>query len=152
MTKISEWGPIIWNFFHTIVESIKDEKYNELYKELFHYIQSICIFLPCPQCSKHAKEYLKRVKDVHLSTKDGFRKMLFNFHNDVNKRNKKPMFEIEDITIYKNKSLIICYTNIMTLLTKYRNLQQLNQSFQRKMILQKLNNWMQKNKNNFHIK
>lgn len=152
MTLISEWGPIIWKFFHTIVESINEEKYNKVYKELFQYIKSICSFLPCPQCSNHAKEYLKRVKDIHISTKDGFRNMLFNFHNDVNKRNKKVLFKIEDIEIYKNYSLINCYNNFLKIFTKKGNLNQINQSFQRKLILQRFIGWLQANKGNFILK
>ena len=152
MTLISEWGPIIWKFFHTIVESIDEDKYNKVYKELFQYIKSICNFLQCPQCSNHAKEYLKRVKDIHISTKDAFRSMLFNFHNDVNKRNKKSLFKLEDIGIYKNYSLINCYNNFLKIFSKKGNLNQINQSFQRKIILQRFINWMQSNKGNFILK
>lgn len=152
MTLISEWGPIIWKFFHTIVESINEDKYNKVYKELFQYIKSICNFLPCPQCSNHAKEYLKHVKDNHISTKDGFRNMLFNFHNDVNKRNKKVLFKIEDIEVYNNYSLINSYNNFLKIFTKKGNLNQINQSFQRKIILQRFIGWLQANKGNFILK
>ena len=152
MTLISEWGPIIWKFFHTIVESINEDKYNKVYKELLQYIKSICVFLPCPQCSNHAKEYLKRVKDIHISTKDGFRNMLFNFHNDVNKRNKKILFKIEDLEVYKKYSLFNCYNNFLKVFTKKGNMNQINQSFQRKLLLQNFNNWLQANKGNFILK
>lgn len=152
MIMISEWGPIFWKFFHTIVESIIEEKYNKVYKELFQYLKSICNFLPCPQCSNHAKEYLKRVNEIHINTKEGLRNMLFNFHNDVNKRNKKILFKIENINVYKNYSLINCYNNFLKIFMKKGNLNQINQSFQRKIILQKFIGWLQENKGNFILK
>lgn len=152
MSSISEWGSIFWKFFHTIVESIDEDKYNNVYIELFQYIKSICNVLPCPQCSNHAKEYLKHVKDNQLRTKDGFRNMLFNFHNDVNKRLKKNLFKFEDLEIYKNYSLINCFNNFVIVFTKKGNLNQIIQSFQRKMILQKFISWLQANKGNFILK
>jgi hypothetical protein len=150
MTLISEWGPIIWKFFHTIVESVNEDNYNKVYKELFQYIKSICNLLPCPQCSNHAKEYLKNVKDIHISTKNDFRNMLFNFHNDVNKRNNKVLFKIEDIEVYKRYSLVNCYNNFIKIFSKKGNFNQINQSFQRKLILQKYIKWMQVNKRYFN--
>ena len=152
MTLISEWGPIFWKLFHTIVESIIEDKYNNVYKELFQYIKSICNFLPCPQCSNHAKDYLRSVKDIHINTKDRFRNMLFNFHNFVNKRNKKILFKMEDMEVYKSYSLINCYNNFLKIFTKKGNLNQINQSFQRKIILQRFIGWLQSNKGNFILK
>lgn len=152
MVLPSEWGPIYWNFFHTIVESINENNYNVIYKELFQFIKSICGFLPCPQCSNHAKEYLKSVKDIHINNKEGFKYVLFNFHNYVNKRKQKELFKIEDIDIYKNYSLIKCYNNFSKIFTKKGNLNQINQSFQRKLILQNFINWFNLNKGNFIIK
>lgn len=149
MTLISEWGPIIWKFFHTIVESIDENNHNKVYKELFQYIKSICNFLPCPQCSNHAKEYLKGVTDVHINTKNGFRTMLFNFHNYANKRNKKVLFKMEDMEIYKSYSLTNCYNNFLKIFSKKGNLSQINQSFQKRLILHKFINWLQTNKGYF---
>lgn len=152
MTLISEWGPIIWKFFHTIVESIIEENYYKVNKELFNYIKSICNFLPCNQCSNHAKEYLKNIKDIHISTKENFIKMLFDFHNEVNKRNKKKLFKIEEIEIYKSYSLITCYNNFLKIFSKKGNISQLNQSFKRKIILQSFIFWLQGNKENFNLR
>lgn len=149
MTLISEWGPIIWKFFHTIIESVKDDSFQAVYKELFQYIKSICNVLPCPHCSNHAKEYLKNVKDVNINTKNSFKMLIYNFHNDVNKRNKKELFKIEELDIYKQYSLINCYNNFLKLFLKKGNLTQINQSFQRKIILQKFYKWLQTNKDCF---
>lgn len=149
MTLKIHWGPIFWIFFHTIVESINENNYQKVYKELFQNIKLICHFLPCPECSKHAKEYLKNIKDVNINTKENFKKMLFNFHNTVNKRKNKPIFKIEDMEIYKKYSLINCYNNFLKLFAKKGNINQINQSFQRKLILQRFTNWLQINKENF---
>lgn len=152
MTLITDWGPIYWKFFHTIVESIIEENYNKVYKELFHYIKSICNFLPCYECSNHAKAYLKSVKYTHINTKANFKKMLFDFHNAVNKRNNKELFKITDIEIYKNYSLINCYNNFIKIFLKKNNLSQINQSFQRKLIYQRFVNWLQSNRSNIIFK
>lgn len=152
MTLISQWGPIMWNFLHTIVESIHEEHYNKVHKDLFQYIKSICGFLPCPTCANHAKEYLKRVRDGHISTKDGFRNVLFNFHNDVNKRTKKQQYKVEDLDKYKTSSLVNTYNQFFKLFTKKGNLQQINQSFQRKLISQNFIQWLKRNQYCFQIK
>ena len=120
-----------------------------MYKELFQFIKSICTFLPCPHCSNHAKIFLSKVKDNHINTKNGFKNVIFSMHNEVNKKNKKKLFNIEDIEIYKQYSLYNCYNNFLQIFSKKGNLQQINQSFQRKLILKKFMNWLQINKNCF---
>lgn len=140
------WGPVMWKFLHTIVESINENHYEKVYKELFGHLKSICNLLPCPKCSYHAKEYLRRINTVHISTKNGFRNMLFNFHNEVNKRKNKPLFNIDDIGIYKEYSLVECYNDFVKIFAKKGNLQQINESFQRKLILQKFINWLKVNR------
>ena len=149
MTRISEWGPIIWTFFHTIVQSINENYFTQIYKSLFNYIKSICNFLPCPQCSKHAKEYLKNISYSKIDTKEKFIQMLFHFHNEVNKNNNKKLFLIEDIHIYEKKSLIDSYNNFIKIFLKKGNLQQINESFKRKIIIQNLMQWLNSNKKCF---
>lgn len=152
MTSISQWGPIVWKLLHTIIESINEKHFQSIYKELFIYIKSICTFLPCPRCSNHARDYLSRIKYEHINTKEKFRLTLFNFHNNVNKMNKKELFKIEDIDVYKEYSLVECYNNFVKIFGKKGNLQQITQSFQRKLILQKFMNWLQINKRCFTSK
>jgi hypothetical protein len=142
----------MWVFLHTLVESVKEEDFKKMNQELFNFIKSICSFLPCPECSKHAKIYLKQIKQIQINTKDDFRKMLFNFHNEVNKRNKSPIYKIENMSIYKTTSLIHSFNNFYKIFSKTHNLQQINQSFQRKLILQKFSMWLKSNQTHLIIK
>jgi hypothetical protein len=66
-----KWGPPTWNFLHTIAEKIKDEEYPRIGAELVNYIVRIINYLPCPDCSKHASDYInKRVSPYKFQTKD----------------------------------------------------------------------------------
>jgi hypothetical protein len=142
----------MWLFLHTLVESVKEEDFKQVNQELFNLIKSICYFLPCPECSNHAKAYLKQIKQIQINTKDEFRNMLFNFHNEVNKRKRSPIYKKENMSIYKTTSLIHSFNNFYKIFSKTHNLQQLNQSFQRKLILQKFAKWFKSNQNHFIIK
>ena len=62
MVQPTIWGPPIWTLFHVLIERINDEEFPKLYKELFHYIKRICTYLPCPECSQHASQFLSKIK------------------------------------------------------------------------------------------
>ena len=66
----SQWGPPTWIFLHTLVAKIKDEQFPVIGQQVIANIIQICLFLPCPECSVHAKQFWANVvtKNINNST------------------------------------------------------------------------------------
>jgi hypothetical protein len=95
--KPMKWGEPTWFLFHTLAEKIKPEYFKEIRIELLNLIYTICTNLPCPNCAKHAIEYLNSVNFNTITTKDNLQMMLYKFHNEVNKRKNFPEFPFEEL-------------------------------------------------------
>ena len=95
--KKSEWGPHIWTFLHLLTLRIKDEHFETCKESVFGIIKGICSNLPCPYCSQHANNFLKKYNINHIRSKSNFIKIIFLLHNNVNKRLKLPMFDYDNI-------------------------------------------------------
>ena len=80
------WGNPTWTFLHILPEKINDNTFNIIKDDLMRVIVTICDNLPCPACSDHARQYMNSVNFTAIKTRDDLRKMLYNFHNAVNKR------------------------------------------------------------------
>lgn len=106
MSNNNYWGNITWKFLHTIIEKIKEEEYNNERDKLLHFIKKICDNLPCPDCRSHANAYMKRVKITHVNTKQQLKYLLYNLHNEVNKRLKKYIPEKDVLNEYKENKLL----------------------------------------------
>lgn len=112
------WGPSIWYFFHSLAEHITDEGYILLKKEICEIITLICFYLPCIDCTKHAKGYIGRGLNPNiLNTKEKLKQYLFTFHNVVNKRLRKP--EFNDYDKYKTSNMPLVYQNFKIYYFKY---------------------------------
>lgn len=147
--SVSIWGPAIWNFLHTIVAKIKEDKYGEISQPLFFFIKRICGNLPCPECSLHASSFLGKVVFQRVSTKRDLMKLLCIFHNTVNIKKGKPIFAIENIDAYSKNNLIHAYNRFIAAFNTKGNMKLLADSFQRKIIIQEFRAWFFKNLHNF---
>lgn len=101
-----DWGPYTWNMFHTLSQKIKEEQFLSIKRELWNLFKKVSCNLPCPYCSKHACEYLSKIKVQDIHTKEDFINIFFEFHNDVNKRLNKPLFDKEKLIIYDSFNTI----------------------------------------------
>tara|TARA_B100000902_G_C27317729_1_gene922405 strand:- start:629 stop:1084 length:456 start_codon:yes stop_codon:yes gene_type:complete len=100
------WGPAIWYFFHGIAEKINPDKFIEQKKNLFYIFTTVCDNLPCPECSEHAINEIKKINLHNIITKDIYKELLLEFHNRVNTRLKKSIFTREQLDEkYKNINL-----------------------------------------------
>ena len=52
------------------------------------FIQQTCSVLPCPYCRYHAIMYVNKISNEQINLKEKLIKVLFDFHNSVNQRNK----------------------------------------------------------------
>ena len=101
----SVWGPATWAMLHCLVLKIKDDANN--IEELKTLIASICDNLPCPYCAAHAKNMIQRSNFSKIKDVLSLRVFVFQLHNKVNERLKKPQIEYsEHLEKHKNSKLV----------------------------------------------
>ena len=143
------WGPAIWIFLHTMAAKLKEDKYAQLAPQLFSFIQKICSNLPCPDCAAHARSFLSKIVFSRVATKVDLIRLLFIFHNTVNRRLNKQVFSIDNIDRYSKYSLVIAYNQFIGAFSTKGNMKLLADSFQRKLITRELRRWFLANIQNF---
>jgi CRISPR/Cas system CMR-associated protein Cmr5 small subunit len=145
-----EWGEPIWTFFHTLAEKIKPEYYQSKSKELFAIIKLICGNLPCPICTEHASKYMDKINILSLKTKDDMKLMLFQFHNEVNKRKQYQQFPLSELdTKYANMVTINVMNRFISSYSKKSgNVQMIATEMGKRDALKKTRAWLS---DNLHI-
>ena len=144
------WGSPTWIFFHTMCEKIKVEN-NNIFADLISYIYTICHSLPCPLCTKHAKEYMLKNSIKKCKTKSELRKYLFDFHNNVNALKKKMLYKVEDLEKYKTENTILVYNTFQNRFYNASGTMQMNKIHINKYMLARLHSWMLENQHNFEM-
>jgi hypothetical protein len=104
--KAMRWGQPTWFLFHTLAEKIKEENFSEHRVELLKTIYLICTALPCPDCTKHATEYMNNINFNAIRTKHDLKMMLYTFHNTVNMRKNYPIFKQEELSQYEKANTL----------------------------------------------
>ena len=143
------WGEITWVFLHTIAEKIKEENYENEKKQLLMLIKGVCSNLPCPDCKQHAMQYMKRVNITHISRKIDLKILLFNFHNEVNRRIKNEIPDQIILERYKQFDMVETCKKFVRVFSKpvYNNrlmMDNLNRNFFMKDLLKYLENNIEK--------
>jgi hypothetical protein len=139
------WGPPVWTFFHTLAEKINEDYFHKIKFSLFFIIKRICNFLPCPECSQHASRFLARINVQAIKDKNQFKQMLHLFHNTVNKRKRKQLFNFEHTNKYKNYNLGATFNNFIKVYHTKGNMNLLAESFQRSLLIKDLKKWIMTN-------
>ena len=142
------WGPPIWTLFHTIIESVPEDKFEHVGDPIFIFISRICRLLPCPECQEHAKKYLNAQR-VNTKSKTALRTFIHKFHNMVNRFKKYKEQPIEILFQYKNKNLIEVYNNFVKVFSARGNIRMLADTMQRNMIMKDFKSWILTNKEVF---
>ena len=138
----SRWGPPTWIFFHTLAEKINEEKYSIIFPQVVAILKQICKNLPCPDCSNHATQFLEKVNFANIKTKSDFKNIMYIFHNMVNRRKRRPPFDIKNLEVYSKNNIITAYNNFIAEFHTSGNLKLLADSFQRKIIVNELKKWI----------
>jgi Erv1 / Alr family len=152
--KPEQWGPPIWRLFHCLSVYLRPDSFPIVGRNLFFYIQRICQYLPCPDCSEHAKRFFSRVLPSTLRSKDDLVHMLFCFHNSVNRRKGKPILPTTQLLDQYQKSMVPIPVLVNSFLTVYHtkgNMSQLNESFQRSMVIKEFKKWLLQNLSHFAL-
>jgi hypothetical protein len=134
------WGSSVWNLFHTIAHKIKEDKFLFHKSNIIYIIENICNTLPCPDCSKDASAMLKKVDFAQINNKADFKLLMFNFHNAINTKLKKPLFDFNELDDkYSKANIDAIYNNLNIIYTSNSNVPQLmSSSFHRHHLFPKI--------------
>ena len=149
MPAPSIWGPPTWRLLHTLTEKIDENEFNKLMPQMFGLIKRICAYLPCPDCSQHATQFLAKLKLEQISTKLEFKNTMYLFHNMVNVRKKKPLYNYANMNVYQNLNIVNVFNNFVSVYNTKGNMKLLTESFQRSLIIKDLKRWLMANHNSF---
>jgi len=145
----TQWGPPIWTLFHTLLAKINETSYHSIGHQLFSFIKTICKYLPCPDCSNHATQFLNKINMNAIKSKQELINVMYVFHNIVNKRKKKPLYPSIELQKYNNNDLIQTYNNFAGVYQTTGNMKLMTDSFQRQIILNNFKKWFIGNLNHF---
>jgi hypothetical protein len=146
MSPPEVWGPPIWTLFHTLSCRLNNP---DLIKPLFVYIQRICRFLPCPECSEDATKFLRNVRLTDVKTVEDLSKALYLFHNHVNRKKKKTLYSYSEMSKYKLYNLIVVFNNFVRVYNTRGNMKMISEEFQRNMIIADFKKWLGTNITSF---
>jgi hypothetical protein len=96
-SKKVKWGQPTWFLLHTLSVKVKESEFKNIRTDLLNNIYAICTNVPCPICADHAKNYLNNINFNTIVTKEDLKMLLFNFHNNVNKKKDYPFFPYEQL-------------------------------------------------------
>ena len=112
--KKKDWGPLIWNFLHTLSVKIKEESFESQKNNLLNIFRMIISTLPCPYCSQHALTLFKNANKRFIVDKISFIDFIYVFHNQVNRKLKKQFYPRDEIIQkYENNNLQVCLKDLI---------------------------------------
>jgi hypothetical protein len=145
MSPPEVWGPAVWNLFHTLIEKVNEQAYPYISRQLFRIFVRICKFLPCPECSNDSSMFLAKIKIENLKTKNDLKNTFYLFHNYVNAKKRKPLFNYSYMSVYKRYKLIQIVNNFFISYNTKGNMKLLAESFQRQVVVKDFKNWFTSN-------
>ena len=145
-----KWGPSTWLLLHSLSFKVKEEEFDSVKLELIDIFKQTCSVLPCPYCQKHAKEYITSKDFNKIKSKQDFIDMLWVFHNIVNVKTGKKVYNREDLKVYENAVLKNVVINFQRVFMKPINNQRLlMDTLGRERVIQRLNIFFKNNYNKF---
>ncbi len=147
----SYWGPSTWIFMHTLASKIKETSFPVIGPGLILVLIQICNNLPCPECTQHAKQFWHNVKTANIKTKEDLINLLFVFHNIVNKRKQLQPYKYENLSHYKTRNVVQTYNSFSKNFNTRGNMNLINESFRRNVMLASLRAWLMSNLKHFEL-
>lgn len=145
MPKPEVWGPAVWTLLHLLIDRLNEDAYNKIGPKLFQLFQRICKNLPCPECSKDAAKFLAKIKINDLKNKTDMKKLFYIFHNYVNSKKRKPLFNYSNMNIYEKYNIFHTINHFIKNYHTNGNMKLLNESFQRKFVVRDLKSFIKQN-------
>jgi hypothetical protein len=152
MSPPEVWGPAVWTLFHTLTEKIDELAYRVVSPQLFQMIVRICRFLPCPDCASDASIFLAKIKPSDVKSKTQLKELMYLFHNRVNVKKRKKLYNYGNINIYKRANLVNVVNNFTTKYQTKGNMKLIAESFQRQFVVTEFKKWIVSNIRAFYPK
>ena len=149
MSPPEVWGPAVWTLFHTLIEKMNPDAYPYVIDSTFRTIVSICKYLPCPECSNDSSNFLAKLNVKNYKTKNEFKNMLYLFHNYVNAKKRKPLYNYSHMKKYAEYNLIHVINNFISKYNTKGNMKLLTESFQRSFVIKNFITWFKYNSKAF---
>jgi hypothetical protein len=145
--KKMKWGEPTWFLFHTLAYKVKEADFPKVRSELLGNIYNICSNLPCPICAEHAVEYMKKINFNSIQTRRQLIDLLFNFHNEVNKKKGFPLFKYEDLDDKYSKAVTknIIFNFMIHYQDKHKSIHMISNDLYRARQVIVLKEWFNKN-------
>lgn len=142
MSPPEVWGPAVWTLFHTLTEKIDEGAYQVVSPHLFHMIVRICRLLPCPDCASDASIFLAKIKPSDVKTKTQLKELMYLFHNRVNVKKRKNLYNYGNINVYKRANLVNVVNNFTSKYQTKGNMKLIAESFQRQFVVTEFKKWI----------
>lgn len=137
------WGPITWNFLHTVAAKIRPEHFNTQRNDIIYLIRNLCDILPCPECRAHALQNISRANFSRIMTKEDLITFLFEFHNIVNTQTRKQQQPRTILEKYEKNVFSSVINEFASVYSSSSNVSKLmNDSFRRGMFLKWLRRYL----------
>lgn len=146
MSPPEVWGPAVWTLFHTLIEQMNPASYKAVAPSLFELIVHICKVLPCPDCSRDASRFLAKIQLREYPTHLDFKNMMYLFHNYVNAKKKKPLYNYAHMDKYATLNLGGVVRNFIAKYETRGNMKLMTESFQRTFVVKHLVSWVLKHR------
>jgi hypothetical protein len=98
----TKWGPGLWIFLHTLTFNYPSNPTWTEKKIMNDYLTQLQYVLPCIHCRSHYKDYLLN-EPPKLESRSEFVVWMIQLHNDVNKRNNKPLWSVDKVVEFYKK-------------------------------------------------
>jgi len=142
MPAIEIWGPAVWTLFHTLIEQLNDGAFATVAPQMYAQFVKICRLLPCPECAQDATQFLARNPYSNIRSKEQFRNLFYIFHNWVNAKKRKPLFNYSNVFNYSKYNIIVVINRFISVYHTKGNMKMLNESFQRQLTLNSFKGWI----------
>jgi hypothetical protein len=141
MPAIEIWGAAVWTSFHTLIEQLNEEAFIFVAPQMYSQFVKICRLLPCPECAQDATQFLAKINSSHIKSKIDFRNTFYLFHNWVNAKKRKPLFNYSNIQIYGKYNIIVVFNKFLSVYHTKGNMKMLTESFQRNLTVNSFKGW-----------
>lgn len=97
MLALKHWGPAGWHFIHAAMMCAPTKLDDRQQSEMMQFLVLFGKHLPCPKCRNHFLSFIdQNMSRERVSTRDELVRLLNDAHNEVNMKNNKRTFTLEE--------------------------------------------------------
>lgn len=150
------WGPPTWTLFHSLAHNLPEEThptFKTMRNETFSIIKLIAANLPCPHCTEDASRYLNSIDNLDkiFPTRISFINRFYEFHNWVNKKKGKPLYNYALVEgKYAKVNPVVALKPFLWNFNTRGNMTLINDSFRRTHAVTSIVKWFDSRKKIIH--